>query len=236
MPIPVASVNGDFIWYGDVSELANGYEALRELDPYVGFTIAAESRVEIALMEQLAESLGVEQPHVAFERSPELEELLRETGWTQEEYERYTLYPQALAVRLEEAVFSSNFYQTSARHEIEELRGEVERGVLFSDVAKSDSEHLSASYGGDLGMLTAGELDPGLESLLDLEIDEVSEILESDTYFAFARVYDQSENEDGEPIIYVQIVTVNKVGLDEALKNYRDEQNVRMFLPGIVSE
>ncbi len=237
MPIPVASVEGEVIWYRDVSELANGYESLRELDAYSGFSLAVAELVKMKHAEHLAEELDVSVSTASDRSDEDLEDLLKATGWTPEQYQQYVTEPQRLAIEVESAVYAYAEYQEAALAEIEELARQVDSGVPFQDVASADSDHLSSEYGGDLGEVELTDLDPGLESIFDLEEGEVSEILETETYFAIVLVKEAFDGDDEEEAaVSAWMITVDKTGLAYALEEFATKQSVRIFLPGIVLE
>ncbi len=236
LPFPVASVEGDIIWYGEVSELANRYESLRDLEANEGFSLAASALVDLKHTEHFALELGVNLSDISEVDQEGVEDLLAMTGWNSDEYDQYVAYPQALALAVEQAVYSSQEYQLSARLEIEELYDQINRGVPFIDIAATNSDHLSAAYNGDLGEVGVEDIDLGLRSIFELKADEVSPILETETYFAIVLVEEVFEDEEEGTIVSARIITIDKVGLSEALEVFTRTQDVNVILPGIVLE
>ncbi|MCH8049165.1 peptidylprolyl isomerase [Patescibacteria group bacterium] len=223
------------VWYRDVVEIAAVLEqSNREgifSDPWDhALQIAIERKHTKHLVRELDSFVG--QAEVASYPIDEedLTDFLQDVGWTVDDYRHYIVQPLLLSQKAEKAVYASDLYQRNARNRIEMIQEKIELGVSFTDLAKQHSEDLSASFGGDIGYVTADELDQGLESIFDLEAGKISDILEGPTYFAIVYVYDLVEIDEEEVQAGIQIITVNKDGLAEALVDYSADKKVVFFV------
>lgn len=79
--------------------------------------------------------------------------------------------------------------QEEARRRAEQLRGMVQAGENFQEIAQSYSELPSASDGGDIGVFKRDELSPAMqEGLADLRPGEISELIEHNDSFQFFKI------------------------------------------------
>ncbi len=218
VPFPAASINGESIKYGDVAEMANYFEIVIGVHQDQSFLQGLEYLKRLAYMEQLATELQIETS-----AAQEFESLayLGELGWSKKDHEKYIEYPHGLQIALEEEVMQSEEYQAEAIGRVVAIQSDLDVGFEFSGVATQRSAHLSAQNGGDIGYFELGDLPEGYESLVELEVDQVSEILQTETYFFIAYVYDYVEAD--EPQIGIKIITVDKQGLSSALNELMEE-------------
>ncbi|PLX47957.1 MAG: peptidylprolyl isomerase [Desulfobulbaceae bacterium] len=76
-----------------------------------------------------------------------------------------------------------------ARRRARQLRGMVQAGENFQEIAQSYSELPSAADGGDIGVFKRDELSPAMrEGLADLRPGEISELIEHNDSFQFFKV------------------------------------------------
>lgn len=232
VPIPAASVNGELVYYTEVLELSallNTVEMPEEMDAF-------EEGLEIAIrrkhVEQFGREFGLDGKQLLAEtNASEIDmSFLDALGWSEAMYREYVLEPLVLAQELEERIYWAAEHQGPARDRMEHILENIEYGISFTDLAKQYSEGGAAPAGGDIGYVMEGDLDSGLSSLFDVEIGEVSDILEADRYFAVGYVYDALEPVEGEKQIGVQLITVNKLSLAEVLETYIPGQDVRVFV------
>lgn len=67
-----------------------------------------------------------------------------------------------------------------AEERLEKVLNALQRGEPFSDVATLYSQDPSAKYGGDMGFVTAKEIDPELwEAIKELDVGEISPVIRS---------------------------------------------------------
>lgn len=230
VPVPAANVNGEIIFYSDVAELAS-FVASQKVDSEDPFADALEISIKRKHTEQFAEQFGIDQDQLLNEYTATLDyPLIESLGWSEKLYKRLVLGPLLVAQRLEEEVYASSEHQEPSRLRMEGVLTNVEVGIDFTDLAIQSSEGGAAAAGGDVGYLKKEDLDEGLLPLFDVEVDEVSEILEAPTYFAIGYVYDAIEVEDERVQIGVQMITINKLTLAEVLETYVPEQDVGIYL------
>lgn len=234
IPLPAAEVEGEFIAYRDVLDMTTLLSRTGEgdEDPW-GSALAY--LIDRKHVEQLAHDLGVTVAEKEISEYPVdqsvLEELGQTVGWGETEYRRYVVRPLLYAQRAETAMKESSAYQDQARSEIEGILEKIDAGVAFTDLARQLSEDISASEGGHLGYVTIDDVDPGLEDLFALNAGEISDILETDTYFAIGYVYDVVPGiEVEETQIGLQLITVKKDGLDSALELFAQDREVKIFV------
>jgi peptidyl-prolyl cis-trans isomerase D len=83
--------------------------------------------------------------------------------------------------------------KAEAKKAVEEAKARVEGGENFSDVAEEVSDDGSASSGGDLGTFGRGRMvKPFEEAAFALEIDEISEVVESQFGYHVIVVYEKT--------------------------------------------
>lgn len=230
VPVPAASVNGEMVFYDDVAALSALTEATDddEEDP---FAAALEVAIRRKHVEQFAEQFGIDGDQLLKESTEKVDqELLQQLGWSEKMYRRHILRPLLIAQALEREIYASEVYQRPARQRMEGIVNDIELGVDFTDLAIQHSEGGAAPAGGDIGYVKRDELDQGLEDLFDLEVEKYSDILESDTYFAVGYAYDAIEVEEEREQVGLQIITINKQTLAEALEAYIPEQEVKVFV------
>jgi peptidyl-prolyl cis-trans isomerase D len=84
--------------------------------------------------------------------------------------------------------------KAEAKKAIEEAKARIQGGESFSDVAKEVSDDGSAESGGDLGTFGRGRMvKPFEEAAFALEIDEISDVVESQFGYHIIVVYEKTE-------------------------------------------
>ncbi|MDP2631442.1 MAG: peptidylprolyl isomerase [Candidatus Uhrbacteria bacterium] len=233
LPLPAASVEGDIIWYHDVVELAAAFELGKENKVFDSFDEALDVAIDRKLLTHLAEDIGVEvsKDEVADYAldDPSLQGFLDELRWNEADYRKYVVAPLLLSQGAEEAVYGADAYQNEAYDRAKKLLDDIERGIDFGDLAKQYSDDISSDFEGDIGYFGEDNIDAGFLPALELEFDEVSGILDIGTYYAIAKAYDViGEGED--LLVGLQIITVNKAGLDKVLEEFTKDRDVRFFV------
>lgn len=226
LPLPAATVAERVVYYEDVLAIQD------VLGDEADWNDALRVMVHRATIENLAAELNVvvEQEAIDdFDPEGDVEQFLSSTNWTQQELNKYIVQPLLLEQELEAAIYASRDYQADALNRLRLVEENIELGVDFGDLALQHSEDISASLEGDLGYVTLDELDSGLEEIFELEYGEVSEILEAETYFAIAQVYDIVES-GGEELRGVQLITINKDSLASVLDQYAESQTVKYWV------
>ncbi|MFH1632179.1 MAG: peptidylprolyl isomerase [bacterium] len=235
LPVPAASVEGGIVWYRDVVELAAAFEASKDgADSYASaFDEALEVAVERKHMEQLADYLGVvvtDDEIQAYEvEEGSLNEFLDFVGWSVKDYRKHVVRPLLISQHSEDAVYKADDYQLAALARAEKLYDDIELGIDFGDLARMYSDDISSEYNGDIGYFGKDDIYEGLESVFDLEVNEVSGVLDGGEYFAIVKVYDSIED-DGEVLLALKIITVGKAGLDEVMEEFSRGREVKFYV------
>ncbi len=233
LPIPAASVEGDIVWYKQVSETANLFSVVDN-----GQEDAFESAFEAAIRQKyilhLAQELGVTVTKDEINSYPineqEIATYLFEIDWSENEYRKYIVTPLLYAQKTEEALLSSYDYQAIARGELDKVLLDVELGIPFSDLAVQYSEDSSAVFGGDIGLYEQTDLPAGMELVWDLEVDELSDILDLGDAYALVKVYDDVILEGERTNVALQLILVKKATLAEVLEDYAKTEDVKVFV------
>lgn len=78
---------------------------------------------------------------------------------------------------------------TEARHKAERVRNSAETGSSFSDLARANSQGVSAAQGGGIGCYKRGALSKQLEDrVFKMQVGEVSEVLHTKQGFVLLQV------------------------------------------------
>lgn len=232
LPLPAGHVDGDVLWYRELSERANALEALAGVAAEDAFGQAVVRAQRDAVAAQLAAQLGVyvtDEEIAAFvAQDAELALLQSEAGWTARDYRRWGVAPYVLAEKLEEAVLRDASLQAYARGRVEKLVGKLEEGLQFADLALQYSEGDTAYLGGDLGFVDPTTLpEPLATAVLSLAVGDVSDILETDRAFWLLTVTERAE-ESGVP--RVRVIEIKKDLLGEILTRALGTADVAVWL------
>lgn len=234
VPLPVASVEGETVWYKEVIELSLIFDFQDDSNHLEdAFDKALEIAIDRRHLEQLADDLSVsilESDVLNYEIKNE-NEFLTKIGWSEKDYRKYIVRPLLISQAVESTAYSSLEHQKIAHAEIESIKENVDLGVSFIDLAKQYSDDSSSVLGGDVGYFKKSDFGEGLESIFDLEVGEVSEILEAEEYFVIAKVYDVILDENKErDQVGVYIITVDKNDLSVVLEEYKKGREVKIFV------
>jgi parvulin-like peptidyl-prolyl isomerase len=237
LPLPAVIVESKVVWYRDVSEFANVFAVAQEDqgvelgDP---FQAALERTVSNKHLQNFAKELGVnltKQDLLNYEiADPDLEEFLDRVGWKEAQYRKFIVEPLLLAQESEALVFANPEYQTESLKAIQNLEQDIGLGIRFEDLAMQYSHDVSAETGGYLGFFTKDAMPEGLDDLFDAEIGEPSEIIETEHSFVIAQVYDVLGFGEDRLSVAIQIITIKKTGLSDALDDFAETQSVRYFV------
>ena len=236
-PIPAVVVEGDVIWYGDVVKMAGMMDAFQkeagveEGDP---FNTALKRLINDKQLEQFGESLGVQVESSAVEHfeldQAGLAEFLSITHWSESDYRKYIVTPLLIAQEVETKVFEVEDLQIGARERIEKVVVDLESGFDFTDIATTRSDDLSSINAGHLGYLTEDELPEIYKELFNADLEEVSEILEGEDFFAIAKVVDVSGSGEERVRVALQVITINKDEMSTAFTRFKDGREIRYFV------
>ncbi len=224
IPLPIALVGGKVVFYGQVM----GYQ-----DLLAGFDEALEHVVSQTYMRLVAEELNVgvhKDAITAYRDRMGGDALLEQLEWSGRQYESRIVEPLLLAQQTEQAVYASEKYQEEARDAIDRIGRDLDLEIPFTDLAVIYSEDFSASSGGYLDYYA--EDDAFLQHLpiFDLALFEPSEVIELDTSFAIAQLYDEVLVDEERVRVGVQWIVIRKQGLSHAIEMKRDEYPVQYFV------
>ncbi|MFH1766912.1 MAG: peptidylprolyl isomerase [Patescibacteria group bacterium] len=227
---PAARVNSRPVSYHDVAELALVAELQGKEDPF--FT-ALETTIDRKIMIQLASEIGTGISEEELRSYPldqaDIDELLAEVDWTVDDYRHYVIEPLLLYQTVDRDIKKSKEHQTIALAEMQSIIENIELGVSFADLALQYSEHSSYAVGGDLGYLQRGDFADGMDFIFDMDIGEVTDVLEWEDYFVVAMVYDVAEEGGERSSVGVRMIAIEKDDLSVIFDEYKKEQEVKIF-------
>lgn len=234
LPIPAASVEGDIVWYKQVSETANLLDVFEDTGSQDVFELALEAVVRQKYILHLAEELGVTVSKDEINSYPineqEIATYLFDIGWNEKEYRKYVVTSLLYAQKTEEALLDSYDYQAIARDDLAKVLLDVDLGIPFSDLAEQYSEDNSNVLGGDIGLYMQADLPLGMENVWSLNVDQISEILDLGDAYALVKVYDDVVLEGERTQVALQLILVKKATLSEVLEDYARTQEVKVFV------
>lgn len=116
--------------------------------------------------------------------------------------------------------------RTQKRLELSRLRGEIEKGVDFAQLAREHSDCPSSSRGGDLGLFERGKMVKAFEdAAFGMKVGEVSEIVETQFGYHLIKVTDRQDTETVSlDKVQDSIVTfLNRQKQEQAVGDYLDK-------------
>lgn len=224
LPLPIARLDGKVIYYGQVM-------AYQDVSP--GFDEALEHVVNQTYIQLLAEELDAEVTGSEvneYMNREGMQALLDEIDWSRRQYERRIVEPLLLAQKVEQIVYSSEKYQEEPRDAIDRIARDLELGILFTDLAFIYSEDYSASTGGYLDYYMADDALMQVVPVFDLDLLTPSDVIEMETAFTIAQLYDVVEVEEERMRVGVQWILIRKQGLASAIELKREELPVQYFI------
>lgn len=216
LPLPVARVDGEWVWYREVSERANALEAIAGLSSDEAVLRAIDLAERAAIVRMIAKELGVTVTNdevTAFTTDDaELIALRDAAGLTESDYRRYGVTPYVLAQKTEAAVRASLVYQAPARARLERIVLKYDEGIPFADLALAYSEGDTAYLGGDLGYVDPAMLPSPLgTAAASLATDSMSDILETEDAFWLLYAVDRLAAEDeATAMVRVRAIAIKK--------------------------
>lgn len=122
---------------------------------------------------------------------------------------------------------ATELQKAEARKKIEDIQGKLKKGDDFTALASEYSEGPSRSKGGDLGFFKRGQMvKPFEDAAFALEIDQVSEIVETPFGLHLIKVFDKKT---------AGVLAYNEVKerLEQHLKQQKVKQEVDLYLDGL---
>lgn len=247
LPYPAVTINGEWVSIKDylteydalLSYFAGQEEAPSEdelsvtvvdtiINKIVLQQLAAKNGVVLDLqevetmMDEVKASPGGQE---AFEQ-----QLAENFGWTLDDFRNNVVSSLVLANQMTEYVSRDQDLQKERQASIDEAKNRLSNGDDFAVVAGDISEDFSAKAGGDIGFVPLSEMvEPWLSAIVDLEVDEVSEVVESQENFMIFKVTDRITKEEDEEI-QLSVIMVNKRTLDEVVEEYLLGSEIKRFI------
>ncbi len=128
--------------------------------------------------------------------------------------------------------------EAEARERLRQLRERIVAGTDFAEVAKQNSEDASASKGGDLGWVAAGDTVPEFERAMNaLKDGELSEPIQTPFGWHLVQVLERRSDElspDRKKAAARQVIRARKA--DEAYQDWLRQQRDRAFVENRLDE
>ncbi len=180
--VPAAQVEGQYVSYHAVVELAHGMKGFAgATENGDALTRALRASVYRLYVQALASELGVEVTADELAAYPldvnALQPGLDLAHWNERQYRKYIVEPLLLAQKTELAFSKSDTYQTVALETMTSLRKKIAQGMPLGDVAQNFSQDQSALVRGDLGIMSMSLLPDWLLPAVTLEPGDISEVL-----------------------------------------------------------
>ncbi len=122
----------------------------------------------------------------------------------------------------------SDSAKQSSYTEAQEILAKAKSGQDFTELAKKYSEGPSAKNGGDLGKFQSGDMVPSFEeAAFNLEVGEISDIVETNFGYHIIKVYDKEQQRPLEEV-YDQI--------EEQLKNQKMEKLYQDYVQKLIQD
>ncbi|GMR04828.1 MAG: peptidylprolyl isomerase [Thermodesulfobacteriota bacterium] len=126
-----------------------------------------------------------------------------------------------------ESIFVNGSDEKTQKLKLKYIKEGLEKGTDFSELARQYSDGPAASSGGDLGYLTADEIDPVLKKIvLNLKVGETSPLIEKPDGVHIIRL---SDYRPGEPAPFEQV----RGRIYEKLFNEAVDEKVQSWLKGV---
>ncbi|MBU0645862.1 peptidylprolyl isomerase [Patescibacteria group bacterium] len=247
LPYPALVINGERVsikeFLLEYDALSNFYQAQPEAPSEDELKVTvADTLVNKTILEQLSAKYGVsaddEQINLMMSEvaaAPGGEEAFAQQladnfGWTMDDFRERVAKSLVLANQMTEFVGNNVDLQQNRRTGIDQAQTRLAAGEDFAIVAGDLSEDPSAKAGGDIGFVPLSEMvDPWLSAVVDLEVGEVSEIIESQENYMIFQVTDRIIKEEDEEI-QMSVIVVNKVTLDEVVEEFLNNSEITRYL------
>lgn len=252
VPLPAASVNGQWINYADwregVATVNHFYDQKEELGLSSSLPDLTPEQVESNELDRLIEQRLLEDLATQFQITVSTEEIEDEYaqtilpqatdeaeiiktveslyGWTLDEFKQEIVREVVLRGKLQTAMNADTTLNASAKEKIDQAKAELDGGVAFSDVAFKYSEDGSAQDGGDLDWIDKGQTVPEFETVaFATPVGETSQVFTSPFGYHILTV---SES-DAERVHVAHILT-KFITIDEQIASMKDTANIKRFV------
>lgn len=205
---PAAVVNGVPVSYHHLAAFTNGLEKNEVYEKHGdAFQAALTKSVNDAAVLSLARELKLP-----------VGDIRKEADGTDPFARKYIEEPLLIAQRTEEAVLTDAELQADAKNRIGILRERFAEGMPFSDAAPRFSEDVTGGNGGELGTFLVDEMPTWLLPVKDLEVGEISGIIDGPDAFWLIEVAGKSEDENGATLIHLRGIAAKKRTLNDILE------------------
>jgi len=256
MNFPVASVNGEKIWFKEFQEdldtLVYYYQKSAAASPEA--TIPTIADIEASNLERMVKNTVVMQ--AAKERKvkiaqadidAEIKTVVENAGseekmaqlvkdsynWTVDEFKEKVIVPYLYEKKLSESIANDEKYNQSAKTKSEEALAAVKEGKKsFEDLAVQYSEDPSAaSNKGDLGWFGKGMMVPEFENAaFALKKGEVSELVRTDFGYHIIKVLETRKTKEGAEEIHAQHILIRHPAFATWMQDRLDAAKIKRYL------
>lgn len=252
VPLPAASVNGQWVSYSDwqagVATVNHLYAQKDELGlnsslPSLTQEDIASNELERLIEQRVLENLATEYQITV--SSDEIEEeytasiLPQATdeadvintvetlyGWTLDEFKQEIVREVVLRGKLQDAMNADETLNAKAKQKITEVKAKLDAGEVFSDVATTYSEDGSAQNGGDLSWIEKGQTVPEFEQVaFATAIGATSDIFTSPFGYHILTVVEAEAER-----VHVAHILVKFISIDEQVVSLKNSADIKRFV------
>ena len=254
--LPIASVNGESIGFrtfaADVEALNNFFEDESNVTSYdisnLG-EVPEESQIRDLVLKRHTRVLLIRQSLASLGESiseedvqEQLNEIIRETGgeeeltkivadlysWTVDDFIIKALKPLLEEERLTIYVSTDQSLNSDKKSTIDQVATSIASGESFEDVARRESEDVTAEVGGNLDWFTRGTMVKAFEDqVLQLEVGDISEPFETNFGWHVVMLTDRETGDDGAERFKASHILVDYLTLNEYLSNIRETADIK---------
>lgn len=155
-------------------------------------------------------------------------------GWTIEDFKNKIIFYQMYQIKLEEKLREDGMLTKEAFNTIEIIKNKIKNeGSDFSSLAQEYSECPSGENGGDLGWFGKGMMVKEFEdAAYDLEIGEMSDLVETQFGYHLIKLDDKRETEDGDVELKARHILVKPVDFESWFEEQVKDAEIEINLDG----
>jgi hypothetical protein len=230
IPVPAASLNGRWISYQQALQLAH-FQGAEEVHIGLERALTNEALRQLTKRHQVHTTADQVEPFMEMDASL-VAYVFDELGWKERQYRRFVARPLAQASLLEEALWQAPQYQQEAKERAEHVLSQhQEIGIPFADLIDQYGTDLTFSYATDVGYVSQEELPEPFRVAWEMEVGDVSALIETERTFSYVYVYDAVEDEEGmRDLVAMEVLSFWKSGIGEVIDQFLEESTVRVFL------
>ena len=147
-------------------------------------------------------------------------------GWDLDDFKKNIVEPDLYREKLFAELKSTDPSFEEARQKINEAKSDLDKGAIFSEIAKKYSQGESAKSGGALGWFKVSQMLPEIsQAIFNLQKNQQSEIIESSIGFHIIKVEDMKE-QDGEKMFNLRQIFVPVKNFSQWLEEFKKDRKV----------